>query len=254
MKKIFLVFSIIILSVPVFSQDNSVEFGFFGLINRNIYVSYERKLTDYASAGIGFGYIIPGKLPHVNAAIGILSNVETEGYFEDALKNLKFSAFSITPELHYYFGKSGCKGLYIGPYARYADYFYHSQYTADVDYTNSSGLSLTKNEVVFTLTGNYQTFGAGIVFGYKWLIQDKFIIDWCIAGPGLLYATAKANVVAPDFPPEEPIKDFVENELNVIPDLLGKIDVTEVSKIEAQGTWKKIYPNCRFNISVGYLF
>ena len=254
MKKSFLIFFIALFSMQLFSQDNSVEFGLFGLINRNMYFSYEKKLTEYASADIGFGYLLPGQLPHVNIAIGILQTAETEGFFEDALRNLKFSGVSFTPELHYYFAQDGCKGLYIGPYARYADYFYNSEYIADVDYTNNAGLSQTKKDVVFTLTGNYQTYGVGFVFGYKWLIADKYIIDWCIAGPGLLYASAKSNVVAPEFPPEEPIKDFVENELSVIPDFLGKIDVTEVSKIEAQGTWKKIYPNCRFNISIGYVF
>ena len=236
------------------SQDNSLEFGLFGLVNRNLFLNYERRLTDYASANIGIGYLIPGRLPHVNGALNILTDAETEGYVAEALRDMKFSGVSITPELHYYFGKNGCKGLYLGGYARYADYFYTSQYISDVDYTNSSGQSKTKENVVFTLTGNFQTLGVGLSLGYKWRIADKFVVNWCVAAPGLIYGFAKANVVAPEFPPEESINDFVENELDVLPDILGKIDVSEVSKIEAQGKWNKIYPTCRFNLSLGYVF
>src|SRR3989339_1558729 len=253
MNRILVALIFVIFAIPVFSQDNSVEFGLFGLINRNLNFNYERKLTDYASANMGFGYLLPGAPPHVNTVLDILTDADTEGYVEDALRNMKFSAVSFTPELRYYFEKSGCKGLYFGGYAKYANYCYTSQYTSDVNYSNSSGQSQTKKDVVFTLSGKFHTLGAGLSLGYKWIIEEKFVVDWCIAAPGLIYGFSKANVVAPEFPPEESITDFVKNELDVIPDFLGKINVSEVSKIEAQGVWKKIYPTCRFNLSIGYL-
>lgn len=244
----------VLMSFQIFSQNYLAGMGLTGLVNRNLNLSLERKVKEFGSAEIDIGLLIPGRIPHINSVIGSLTDELTEGYVETAFENMKFSAFSITPEIHYFPKKVAMKGLYFGPYARFANYMFTSDFNADVDYTDEYGDSQVAEGVVFNLKGSVQKIGVGVLVGYQWIFSEKYFIDWYIAGPGLLYASAHSNVVSPNFPSEREIDEFVENELEVIPEIFGDIEVTAVSDIEARGVWKRILPTCRFNVTLGFAF
>lgn len=252
--RLLILVSIISITTPLLAQNNAAGLGLFGLINRNINFTYEKKVFHEASIKLGFGVLIPGKLPHLNSVINVLSDDETEGYFKKALEEIRFSAYSFTPEIRLYPKKNTPNGFYIGPYARYARYIFKSSFNSDVDYTDEFGNSQTESEVVFDLKGRIQKIGVGISIGYQTIISEKFFVDFNLVGPGLMYVNAKSNVISPNFPSEESISEFVKNELDVIPDIFGDIDVEALSDIEAKGTWNRILPTYRCNISIGFVF
>lgn len=254
MKKAILVFAIALISVAsVLAQKSIVDLGIIGLINRNLNFSFEQKLYDKFSVKCGLGYMLPGKLPWLGISKSFMGDNETEGYLEIALDNLRISAINLTPEIRFFPKGKALKGLYMGPYAKYADYMFKSSYTSDVDYTDN-GSSYTKQDVVFELTGHLRKVGAGIVIGYQWIISEKFSVDLCLFGPGLVYAFASSTVDSPEFPSSRDIGEFTAEELSNIPDILGKIDVEQLSRTSAKGTWNRFLPVCRFNLSVGIVF
>lgn len=249
---IFLVLCLTVI-IPVTAQNNKVDLGLTGLINRNLNFSYERKLSDKFSVKSGLGYMLPGKLPWLEQSKGLLGDNETEGYLMIALNNLRISAFSVTPEIRFFPKGNALKGFYIGPYAKYADYMFNSSYTADVDYSENS-ISYTKNDVVFDLSGHVRKAGGGIVMGFQWLASETVSFDLCLFGPGLVYAFATSTVDSPEFPSSRDIGEFTSEELSNIPEALGVIEVEQLSRVSAKGTWNSILPICRFNLSVGIAF
>ncbi|PKP22177.1 MAG: hypothetical protein CVU05_04975 [Bacteroidetes bacterium HGW-Bacteroidetes-21] len=254
MRKTIQFLAICIISITSASaQSNKVDLGLTGLINRNLNFSYERKLSDKFSVKSGLGYMLPGKLPWLDYSKEFLNDNETEGYLVVALNNLRISAISITPEIRFFPKGNALKGLYLGPYAKYADYMFNSSYTSDVDYTDN-GLPFTKKDVVFDLSGHIRKAGAGIVIGYQWIASETISFDLCLFGPGLVYAFATSTVDSPEFPSSRDIGEFTQEELSVIPNVLGTIEVEQTSRISAKGTWNQILPICRFNLSIGIAF
>ncbi|MFH2094917.1 MAG: DUF3575 domain-containing protein [Bacteroidota bacterium] len=250
------VITLIILSLFIAgakAQDNAVGIGLFGLMNRNLNLTFERKFSDKTSLKAGIGFMIPGKLPWLDISKNYMQDNETEGYLEIALDKLRISAISVTPEFRFYPGGSALKGFYLGPYLKYANYMFSSSYISDVDYVDN-GLDYTQEDVVFELKGNVQKMGGGIMVGYQWIISEAVSIDWCLSGPGVVSAFASSTVEAPNFPASRHIGDFTEEELSNIPEVFGKIDVEQKSQTVAEGTWSRILPIYRFNISIGIAF
>ncbi|OFY38107.1 MAG: hypothetical protein A2W91_18395 [Bacteroidetes bacterium GWF2_38_335] len=254
MKKIILTLTLTFYAlINLNAQSNKIDIGLFGLLNRNLSFSFEHTLSDYATFRMGASYMLTGELPWLDASKGLLDSSGTEGYLEIALNKLRISAYSFTPEFRFYPKGAAMTGLYIAPYLKYADYRFTSVYQSDVDYFDADSL-FTAEDVVFDLSGHIRKAGAGLAIGYQWLISDAVSLDFCFFGPGFVYAFASSTVDAPKFPASRDIGEFTQEELSEIPDILGLIDVEQVTPTQAKGTWNKLLPIYRFNISIGFAF
>ena len=162
-------FSVILCTTAKAGDDpkNVVKLNLFSLAAKSISLQYERAFTPQISACMGINYIANRGLP------SFFTNADPSGI----LKGLTMSGLAITPEFRWYpfnSDKDAPKGFYLAPYFRYLSFgmksivnFHDS--TSNVDYTYP---------VKIKFTG----YGAGLMIGKQWLINDKVSIDWWIIG------------------------------------------------------------------------
>jgi hypothetical protein len=250
---LFLLMLTMVTTLSLQAQKLKADLGVFGLINRNVNVSLEYGLSDKFSVKGGLGYMLPGRLPWLDFSKDLLDDSETEGYLGIALDNLRISAISLSPEIRFFPGGQALKGLYLGAYGRMSNYMFSSSYTSDVDYTDG-GQNFTKENVVFDLSGHLTKIGGGLSIGYQFFLWETISVDMNFFGAGLVYAYASSTVDSPEFPSSRGIGEFTAEELSIIPDILGVVDVEQLSNTSARGTWGRILPVYRANLSIGIAF
>jgi hypothetical protein len=146
MKKILILFFVIVFTMPSFSQektDEKNEKNVFKINTLSLFVLtpsifYERKLSDITSAQLGAAYM---------------------GY---KISDAKFSGLVLTPEFRIYPKKNAINGFYIAPYLRYMNLSVKST-TGDLD------ASLT-------------VMGGGLLFGRQWITKSGFNMDLFFGG------------------------------------------------------------------------
>lgn len=144
MKKTFILFLLIVLTLPSFSQEKSdvsteknvLKVNTLSLILTTGSVFYERKLSDLTSAQFGIAYM------------GL------------KIQNTKFTGIILTPEFRIYPKKNAIDGFYIAPYLRYQNY------------TLQSG----------TDKGSLSSMGGGLLFGRQWITKSGFTMDLFFGG------------------------------------------------------------------------
>jgi Protein of unknown function (DUF3575) len=144
MKKTFILFLLIVLTLPSFSQEKSdvsteknvLKVNTLSLILTTGSVFYERKLSDLTSAQFGIAYV------------GL------------KIQNTKFTGIILTPEFRIYPKKNAIDGFYIAPYLRYQNY------------TLQSG----------TDKGSLSSMGGGLLFGRQWITKSGFTMDLFFGG------------------------------------------------------------------------
>jgi len=75
--------------------------------------------------------------------------------------DIQYSGWIVTPEYRIYLHQKALSGIYIGPFLRYQNF----------NLTNSDNA-----------TGNYSSFGGGVVIGHQWVYRKGFVLD-LFAGP-----------------------------------------------------------------------
>lgn len=189
MKKIFTKSLFIAILVTVFTgvkaQTDSVKVKGMGKnlfkvsltsLALNTYsFSYERKIGNKISLGIGFRTMPEGELPLKSNLESLIDDPETFKHIE----NLRTGNTAFTPEIKFYFGKGVFRGFYIAPFARIAKYTaklssFEYEYDHPVDGPTTSTIPL--NGELKTLTG-------GLLFGAQWKLSKLIYLDWSILGP-----------------------------------------------------------------------
>jgi hypothetical protein len=145
MKKILILFFVIIFTIPAFSQEkttsvatekNVLKINTLSLILGTGSIFYERKLSDLMSGQFGVSYL----------------NYSVSG--------TKFTGLILTPEVRFYPKKNAIDGMYIAPYVRYQSY------------------SLSDN----TAKGTLSSIGGGLLFGRQWIRPSGFTMDLFFGG------------------------------------------------------------------------
>jgi hypothetical protein len=141
MKKILIVFIVIVLSLPAFSQEkttvsnekNVLKINTLTLIIATGSIFYERKISDLTSAQLGVAYL---------------------GY---KISGIKFSGLILTPEFRIYPKKNAIDGFYVAPYLRY--------------------LNLAEKNTVGNQSISFTAMGGGLLFGRQWITNSGFNMD-----------------------------------------------------------------------------
>jgi hypothetical protein len=134
---------------------------------RNLALQYERQLGKKISLALGLRLQPYGRVPFRSPIDNRLDKEDV------SLRESRMGNFAITPEFRYYLGKSAMKGLYLAPYARYADFEIQSA----VDYT-----SLSVRKTAF-FKGHIHSLSGGLLFGTQFSLSKNLMLDcWILGG------------------------------------------------------------------------
>jgi hypothetical protein len=145
MKKIFILFFVILFTIPTFSQEKTVnvateknvlKINTLSLILGTGSIFYERKFSDGMSGQLGISYL------------------------NYKLSSTRFTGLILTPEVRFYPKKNAIDGMYIAPYARYQNYT-----LSDAD-----------------AKGSLSSIGGGVLFGRQWIRPSGFTMDLFFGG------------------------------------------------------------------------
>lgn len=156
------------------ADQNVVKMNVLGLLLRNYSFQYERMLTENISAGASFRFMPKGSMPWFSTFENMLGADEIPPEFRD----FQISHTSLAPEVRFYTGsKSGPRGFYIAPFARFSSYrLTMPRYEFEVD---DNGGPRTES---VDLSGSLSSFTGGFNLGIQWRIGKWAYLDWSILG------------------------------------------------------------------------
>lgn len=219
--------------VDSLNRINEISWVLTEVLDGGLHFRYERKLGNNISAGVSLG--IKGEEGLIN-----LSGIDTEKL---KTRDLTYSGFKIVPEVRYYIGKTQqykLDGFYFGAYAKY------TQYNSDLfgTYINDEGEEFRIDSEARL---NLYTLGLGV--GYKLSLNERWNLDFIIAGPGATRHSYKLtnNVELPD----EFYEDLMEAlEKYSLYDWINSDFKFDIEK--AKTTF--LFPAFRYGLTIGYTF
>lgn len=192
MKLFFTSLAICLLASPVYSQVDTTRNHVFkinlsSLIARNISVQYEQKLGRRSSLALGLRFQPEGPVPFQDRVKERLDDPDIK------VGEARMSNLAITPEMRFYFHRSNLTGLYLAPYARFA------QYSGKLPITYT-GLGTVRTA---DFEGSFWSLGAGALLGYQWALGRRWVLDLWILGAHAGFADGQLDFRATLFPPEQ---------------------------------------------------
>jgi hypothetical protein len=220
---------------------NLVKISLTSLALNTYSFSYERKIGNKISIGLGYRVMPKGSLPFKSDLEGIIDDPETFKHID----NFKTGNTAITPEIKFYFGKGLFRGFYISPFARFATY------TAELpsfEYEfEKNGMSTTAS---IPLSGELKTTTGGLLFGAQWKLSKLIYLDWSILGPqygtsdGFLKGTKALNADE-----QAALREELEGLEIPFVDSEVTVDATG-AKVDFSGPWAGV----RASIGLGFRF
>jgi len=217
-----------------FQLMNTIKYEFTQAIYPNSYIfSYERVTTPNQTFCISGGY---EEFPDI---IGASSRTNVKD-------NLSKSGFKAGAEYRFYLKNENKylapRGVYIGPYLSYHDFYNKREIEVDVDGIKETAILKT----------DFSIFNVGFQLGYQFVISNRLTLDFVLVGPSI--SNYRANMkMEGDFTFD---KEDVENEIllkmldrfPMLDELLTNIEVT------SQGTFDSWSYGWRYQFLIGYHF
>ena len=242
MKTLLTLISVLGITIMVTAQEpqerlqflNTVKYEFTQAIYPNSYIfSYERVTTPNQTFCISGGY---EEFPDI---IGVSSRTNVKD-------NLSKSGFKAGAEYRFYLKNENKylapRGVYIGPYLSYHDFYNKREIEVDVDGIKETAILKT----------DFSIFNVGFQLGYQFVISNRLTLDFVLVGPSI--SNYRANMkMEGDFTFD---KEDIENEIllkmldrfPMLDELLTNIEVT------SQGTFDRWSYGWRYQFLIGYHF
>lgn len=172
-----LVLGIVLLGSTAFGQQvpgkkkNLIKFNFSGLAVNNYTLQYERVLGVHSSLALTLSSSPNVALPFRSTLMNDFGNNSDA---KRAIETTLFNKTNVTLEYRFYTGHEAPRGFYIAPFLRYMNMKLSQDYT----FTPSDEILHVAH-----LNAQFDGFGAGMLFGYQWLLGSHWAIDWWIVGP-----------------------------------------------------------------------
>ncbi len=188
------------------TKMNIIKVNLLSPFFKNISFQYERVINQLVSVTLTARYMPNSSLPYS----GLVYNMSgsTDPATEDAIKSIKMSNYSISPEVRFYPGKKGYgRGFYVGVSYRYSYFklndmnYIYNNYPAPDSAINFSG----------SLNAHY----GGVLLGVQWFLGKHFTLDWWFFGPLIGYeksSMAGATNVPLSQEDQDDLRDFLEND------------------------------------------
>ena len=211
--------------------------------------SYERKIGNKISLGLGYRVMPEGELPLKSNFESIIDDPETFKHVD----NLITGNTAFTPEIKFYFGKGVFRGFYIAPYARIAKYT--GKLPFDFEYDDDANTSTPDKSATINMKGDISTVTGGLSFGAQWKLSKIVYLDWSILGPA--YGSSKGSITGTMAELSDAnVRAGLKEELKKIEDSgipLVKI-TTQVTDKEARADFTGPWANIRASIGLGFRF
>jgi hypothetical protein len=172
-----LVSGIVLLGSTTFGQQvlvkkkNLFKFNLSGLAVNNYTLQYERVLGAHSSLALTLSSSPNVALPFKGT---LMNDFGGNSDAKRAIETTLFTKTNVTLEYRFYTGHEAPRGFYIAPFVRYMNMKLSQDYT----FTPSDEILHVAH-----LNGQFDGFGAGVLFGYQWLLGSHWAIDWWIVGP-----------------------------------------------------------------------
>jgi hypothetical protein len=235
-RKIFALFSVLMLCSVCFSQKNTtIKWAPAALAMGKISFGSELSLKGKNALTIYAG--IPFAKQH------------TITYDKDK-SNIRLQTFSLMAGYRHYLSKKPDLGFYIEPFAKFTAHKGSGQLLG----------SLGTKSVILQSQEKYNGFGLGAQLGFQFKVGKSIVIDWFLLGPEINTASFNSSFKdtgASNWSENDAveIKNDVEDVLKDIP-VAGKkikVEVNAGQKL-VTGDFSALVPGIRSGLSVGWRF
>jgi hypothetical protein len=250
---VVLLFSLILNS---FSQEefysnksydkNLLKVNLTGLFHKNYGLQYERMLSRKTSISLSYRTQFPGQLPVLEFFETLVGDPETFSQ----IKNITYANTAITPEIRFYLGKkSGPRGFYIAPYARYSMFDLSVPNFEFTFETSENGQFFEESRTV-ELNGDIKAITGGLMLGAQWRLGKAVYLDWWIIGGS--FGKTNGQVLA--------LTSLSVEEQNGLRDELTSLDIPLLDyTVSVDGNGAKLnfngpFASLRGGISLGFRF
>lgn len=234
MKKILPVVILLFITVVGSAQNNVVKLGVLNIAYGDYNIAYERVINEKSSINLTVGFWKPSlDLAPINEAIK-----SNEGIWIQELRSGK----NIALDYRFYTGDVAPKGFYLGPYLRYWD------------------LELLLGDVVkpnnFDVTTNLKSIGAGVQFGYQWIIAKTVSIDWYFLGLGAEWFMPEAKYVINPLQDNFDYASIEENVMGVFKNASYFEDKAKsvINNDNMEISMPVLLPGIRTGLTIGFAF
>lgn len=230
-------------------QENKTEVTKNNLVKFNVVplgwgtgsLSYERKIAKRFSVGATVNYRPNSHAPFKNELEDLINDGDDSSF---DINKLKYSNFSIAPEVKFYLGKKGAfHGFYLAAFAKWEN--------TKIDYTyRFEELSIINQDPELPLSGTIKGFTGGLYFGAEWHLGKNIYLDWQIIGGN--FGSANIDVTAHKaltLEEQNELRDFAEDLKDSFSDIDYEINGQGV-KLKGKMPWAGL----RTGISIGYRF
>lgn len=225
------------------TKKNMIKTNFVPLLWQTGSLSYERKVIGRLVVGVTANYRPESAVPFKKTLQKIVENDEDEGTTFD-VDQLKYSNFSLAPEIKIYLGKKGAfNGFYVAAFVKTENTKMNYSYQFDE-------LLLVGEDPHLPIKGEVKAFSGGLYFGVQWSLGKNLYLDWQIIGgnygSGNINLTASRNLTEEE---QKELQEFAED----LKDSFNKLDYEINDKgIKLKG--KIPWVGLRTGLSLAYRF
>ncbi|NOX85755.1 MAG: DUF3575 domain-containing protein [Chlorobi bacterium] len=224
-------------------EMNIIKLNLLSPFFKNISIQYERVINKFLSVDLTVSFMPNTTLPYKNLLIKMTGYDDPAK--EDAIRGIKMSTYSISPEVRFYTGKKGYgKGFYVALSYRYSHFELNKLTYIYADYPAAD------SSVSFT--GKMNVHYAGVLLGAQWFVGKHFTIDWWFFGPLVGYERSSVKGIA-SVPLSQEDQDDLRDYLEAInfPNTEKTINVDQYG---ATVGLKGLMYGMRFGLALGFRF
>lgn len=207
---------------------------------------YEFFPVDFMSISLGYKFTPNRGMVFEDQVIDIIE--ESSGYAdlkspgERFFRDFEFKGNAFTPEVRFYLGQGYGKGFYLGPFLRFDNYKFNSNYE----------FSPLGDEYFIDFDGKYKGFGYGLAIGSQFTIGKHFTIDTSV-GPYFSNVEIDFNSVS-NYNMSDMEMDILRDELSDFELPNGETELHLTNSSARMKLTSDNFFNLRFNLALGFRF
>lgn len=207
---------------------------------------YEFFPVDFMSISLGYkftpnrGMVFEDQVIDIIEESGGYSDLQSPG--ERFFRDFEFKGNAVTPEVRFYLGQGYGKGFYLGPFVRFDNYKFNSNYE----------FSPLGNEYIIDFDGKYKAFGYGLSIGSQFTIGKHFTIDTSV-GPYFSNVEIDVNSVS-NYTMSDIEREALREELSDFELPNGETEIYLTNNSARMKLTSDNFFNLRFNLALGFRF
>ncbi|SMC35697.1 DUF3575 domain-containing protein [Moheibacter sediminis] len=207
---------------------------------------YEFFPVNFMSISLGYkftpkrGMVFEDKVIDLIEDSSGIDNLESTG--ERFFRDFEFSGNAITPEVRFYLGQGYGKGFYLGPFLRFDNY----------DFSSNYNFTTFEDQYLIDFEGKYKGFGYGLNIGTQFTIGKHFTIDTSL-GPYFSNVKIDFNSVS-DYNLSDAEMEQLREELSDFELPNGDTEITLTNNSARMKLTSDNFFNLRFNLGIGFRF